>query len=185
MKQLHDKRIAFEEKAKKERQTLSQEHLISTVSMLEEALRKIESQDIPPPKKLKEKLALIRVQINIRKKVYNQKVNIPITSRGKQRSLKVIIQELSEFITAHEAIVQENAITNSLTGVNDPLSLVGKQIQHRFLLECGKCKWFSGVVIGYNHATKAHEVVYEGETEHQFYDLKDDLKEGDIVIVEN
>ena len=31
-------------------------------------------------------------------------------------------------------------------------------------------KWYSGTVIGYNAATKMHEISYEGEDEHCHFD---------------
>ena len=75
------------------------------------------------------KHTLLREQINIRRKVLNQAVKIHITQNKRQRPLRDIINELSDFI-------QENE-------VQLPESLVGKKILHKFEVEDQE-KWFSG-----------------------------------------
>ena len=55
--------------------------------------------------------------------------------------------------------------TSTLLSLILLFSLVGKEIQHKFLLESGGYQWFSGFVVSYNPVNKVHEVAYEGEAE--------------------
>ena len=185
MKQSHEKRRALQAKAKKERQMLSKQHLITTPTELREALEKIDAGDASNSKKKKEKLALIRMQINIRKKVLNQKLSIPFTQHGKQRTQAVSIKEFSEFVGAHKQTDPHVPSTSTQPDISDPVSLVGKEILYQFYLESGEHDWFYGVLISYNAATKTHKLVYEGETEHHHFDLTEDIMQGDIKIMDD
>ena len=53
----------------------------------------------------------------------------------------------------------------------DPFSLVGKEIHHGFIVESGEEQWFCGFVLRYNTNTKMHELIYDGETDHQHLTL--------------
>jgi len=67
--------------------------------------------------------------------------------------------------------------------INDPVSLIGREILHRFKLDSGKYKWFSGVVISYNAKHKTHEIAYDSETDHCHFNLVNDIRDGDLKIV--
>ena len=71
---------------------------------------------------------LLREQINIRKKVLKQKVKIPFTHNQKQRQLKDIIQELSDFIAMNSEDVRKDS------EILTPEFLVGKFV-HKFEVE--------------------------------------------------
>ena len=176
MRRCHERRRVMREKTAREREQLSHEHLITTVEELKRALQDIESEDITTAKKRQQKTSLIQVQINIRKKVLNQKIKIPLSQRGKQRPLTVIIKELIDFIAA-------NPHSDKETVLGDPSFLVGQEILHRFEDESGKESWFSGIVIRYNAENNTHEVVYDGESEHCHFDLTRDIIDGDLKIV--
>ena len=113
--------------------------------------------------------------MKIRRKVLGQTLSIPFTHHRKQRSIGVIIKELSDFIHSHSQSDASNPFSpvgdssSSLFLSSDPFSLVGKTIQHRFCLESGEHKWFCGAVISYNPVAKTHEIAYEDEEEHQHY----------------
>ena len=83
MKRCHERREAIKEKAAREKEVLSHQHLITTVEELKKALQDIESEDITTSRKKKRKTALIRMQINIRKKVLAQRIKIPFSQHGK------------------------------------------------------------------------------------------------------
>ena len=68
--------------------------------------------------------------------------------------------------------------------LDNPLLLVGKKILHKFFLETGEFRWYHGAVTSYNPVTRTHELVYEGELEHQHYDLTENILEGDILSKE-
>lgn len=99
MKQSHQRRQALKAKAQEEQEVLSQEHLIETVSELCEVMDEIDSESIPPSKK-KQKLKVLRTQVNIRKKVLKQNINIPFSKARKQRTVPEIINDL-KFIAEH------------------------------------------------------------------------------------
>ena len=181
MKKSHDKREGLRAKLLKEKEILSNQHLISSPIELKESLEAIDLRPISASKKRKEKLDLIRTQINIRKKVLGQSLNIPFTHQRKQRPIGVIIKELSDFIY-HSELTESHKPTD--LDLSDPMSLVGKAILHKFCLESGEHTWFHGIVISYNAVERTHEIAYEDEPENQHYDLTEDFNEGDIQIVD-
>jgi len=185
MEHSYQRRIIMKEKAVKERQHLSQQHLITTTFELNEALDEINSDvNSTSSKKSKQSLSLIRMQINIRKKVLNQKVNIPFSHKGKQRPLSDIVTDITEFIAAHTQTSEMNSSALMIQpDVSDPTSLIGREIQHRFKLASGKFKWFSGVIISYNAKNKTHEIAYDGEIDHCYFNLVNDIRDGDLKIV--
>lgn len=142
------------EKAAKEKNQLSQQHLICSTAELSEALELIDATEATTSSKNNKKLALIRMQINIRKKVLNQKINIPFSQHRKKLPLLNIIRELSEFIAANPHPISPSPDVH----LPDPFSLVGKEILHRFKLESGEDRWFNGVIVSYNTAAKTHEL---------------------------
>ena len=57
-------------------------------------------------------------------------------------------------------------------------------IQHRFEIDnTSEVKWYHGTVIGYNAATKLHEIEYEVEEEYCYFDFKIDILNGDIKVL--
>jgi hypothetical protein len=179
MKQSHERRKALKAKAQKEKETLSQEHLIETVTELCEAMNEIDSESIPPFKIKQKKLKVLRTQVNIRKKVLKQNVNITFSKARKQRPLPDIINDLKKFIAKNPAHDPSPATPMPTS----PFSIVGKEIQHRFIVESGEEQWFCGFVLGYNTNTKMHELIYDGETDHQHFDLSEDIGNGDVKLL--
>lgn len=51
------------------------------------------------------------------------------------------------------------------------------------MLESGEEEWFRGFVISYNTNTKMHELIYDGETDHQHFDLSEDIANGDVMVL--
>ena len=181
MKQSHQRRQALKAKAQEEQEVLSQEHLIETVSELCEVMDEIDSESIPPSKKKQKKLKVLRTQVNIRKKVLKQNINIPFSKARKQRTVPEIINDLKKFIAEHPQQNQSSATHDHM--YTDPFSLVGKEINHRFMLESGEEEWFRGFVLSYNTNTKMHELIYDGETDHQHFDLSEDIANGDVMVL--
>ena len=59
---------------------------------------------------------------------------------------------------------------------------MGRHISHKFIDEDSQEEvWYEGYIVGYNAATRMHELAYV-EEEIFFYDLTDDLHDGDIVF---
>ncbi len=119
-------------------------------------------------------LALLREQIEVRQKVLNQKVVIPFTCSKKQRPIQDIIDELSQYI-------QRTSSSYVADVVNHPSSLTGKAIWHRFVREEQE-KWYSGTIINYDFVSKLFELVYDDDVEHYFFDLMEDVNNGDLII---
>ena len=73
MMKAHHQREALEKKKQVEKEKLSQQHLITSVHELSAVMSKI--KDCTTASKKSKKLAVIRTQINIRKKVLKQSIN--------------------------------------------------------------------------------------------------------------
>ena len=44
-------------------------------------------------------------------------------------------------------------------------------------------KWYTGTVLEYDCHVKTHEILYDGEQDHCFFDLTMDLINGDLNII--
>ena len=171
-KLIHEKqrREVLLQRTTKEKEKLATLHLITSSAELCDALSDIDSEDSSAKKKAEKKRTLLRDQINIRKKLLKQKIQIPFTQNRRQRPLREIISELSSFIDENSHEIQT------------PESLVGKKVLHKFEVE-GHEKWFSGYVISYDAQSHLHEVSYEEEEEHFFFNLIEDISVGDLTII--
>ena len=74
MKCSHQKQVVSEKRTIEEKRKLSELHFIATTAELEEVLQRVDEKDISQSKKDLEKLKIIKTQINIRKKVLEQKI---------------------------------------------------------------------------------------------------------------
>ena len=69
--------------------------------------------------------------------------------------------------------------------IKEPTTLIGKHIQHRFEVDnTGTVKWYHGIIITFDPSTNLHEIEYEGEEEHCYFDLTIDLFNGDIKVLD-
>ena len=139
-------------------------------------LSEIDEESISAAKKGQKKRALLREQINVRKKVFKEGVNIPFTSKGKQRPLSDIIKEFS----AHLECEGPSSAFNTTRKYTSE-SLVGRRVLHRFQVD-NEERWFSGFIVTYNPRAHLHEIAYDGEEEHCFFNLVEDLSKGDLVV---
>lgn len=69
---------------------------------LHDALSEIDSEAITAKKRMDKKHTLLREQINIRKKVLNQTIKIHMTENRRQRPLRDIINDLTDYIQENE-----------------------------------------------------------------------------------
>lgn len=168
--QAHIKRKALEQRAQKERDMLSQEHLITSSRELRGAISDIDKEIITISKKKAKKLKLLRAQINIRRKLLKQKIQITFSHSRRQRPICEIINELTDFIDANSIPPEYSVI------LSDPYLLVGRSISHKFEMEeTREEKWFSGIIEEYNAATKLHKIIYDDEDEPCYFALTQDL----------
>lgn len=173
----HTKREANKKKLYEEKQKLCQLHLITHSQELEEEMLKIDMRDISATKKRSLKIGILKTQVQIRKKVLGQSVPITFTSNRKQRPVAVILQELCDFI-AHTDLPAE-----FIPFLEQPFTLVGKQIKQRFQDESESCAWYVGTVTDYRVSDKTYSIEYDGEEEVCYFDLTIDFLNGDIIIL--
>lgn len=172
MIQAKRRRDAILQRAKKERSELSQLHLITSPEELSLALAEIDKTKLSEAKKKAKKLNLLKTQVRIRKKVLQQTVGITFTRCRRQRPLGEVIKDLSEFIDNHPS------------DLPDPASLVGRRICHKFELEDTlEEQWYYGSILGYDAATKLHELIYDGEVDHCYFDIVQDLIMGELKVL--
>ena len=118
MAQAHLQREAIKKKTELQRSELSKLHLITTSEELYQLIGDIDATENTASKKRALKLSLLRTQINIRKKVLGQNINITFSHLRKQKPLHIIIQEMSDFLN------QDYHVNSKFT--QDPNALVGK-----------------------------------------------------------
>ena len=171
MIQAHGRLQALRYKEQMEKHTLLKEHLITTPEELYETIANIDKEVSVVTKRKRKKLALLKVQIKMRKKLLKQNIRIVFTHSGKHRPVNEIIQELAGFIASNPV----NMI--------DPFSLVGKRINHKFeLADSHLEQWYSGIVVDYNPISKLHKIKYDGEEDHCQFDITVDYLLGDLVV---
>lgn len=172
MVQHHNQQEIRRKKLELEKSHLRQVQVFLSSEQLHEAIKKIaDNESMTSAAKKKEIKILLSSQVKVRKKLLGQNITIKFSQSGRPRPLSEISQELSHFI-------DESFIS---TIIADPSLLVGHRIDHKFQ-ENETEKWYSGSVVDYDLGSKVHEVVYDGEQDHCFYDLKIDLLNGDLKI---
>ena len=68
--------------------------------------------------------------------------------------------------------------------IPDPITLVGKRMQHKFLdPQNNTFQWYNGTIINYDPVEKKHVVEYDDEPDQHNYDLILDILSGDLVVV--
>ncbi len=175
-----NRRDVLQKRAAEEKERLSKIQIISSVEELKSVLSEIEEESISIVKKRQKKRALVKEQIKIRKTVYRESINIPFTTREKQRPLSDIIRDFSTYLQCHcDHDVIEGVATHSYTSD----ALVGRTVMHKFEIY-NEDKWFSGFIVSYNPNTHLHEIAYD-EEEHCFFNLQEDLSKGDLIIKAN
>ena len=173
------KRVAQKEKLCQEKEKLSQLHLIITSKELREELAKIDSEDMTATKKRSKKSALLKTQVQIRRKILHQSVPIVFTSNRKQRPLANIVTELCDFIENSTLPAEYSSF------LTDPSFLVGRRIKQQFQDgESGATTWYCGTVLDYCVSKKTHSIVYDGDDNQYHYDLAIDLLNGDLIVVD-
>ena len=59
---------------------------------------------------------------------------------------------------------------------------MGRSVLHKFEVN-NEEKWFSGFVVSFNVCTNLHEIVYDEDSEHYFFNLVDDVSQGDLIVI--
>lgn len=171
MMKAHLQREALQKKRQAENEKLMEQHLIASVDELSDTMSKIDTEACTAVNKRSRKLAIIKTQRHIRKKVFKQNINITLTRSRKQRSVADLLQELSDFIRTHCPFSEL---------LEKPHILVGSRIKHRFETN-GERKWFGGMVVSYDPITRSHEIKYDEEEDLCSFDLSIDIVNGDFL----
>ena len=155
--QVHTQRQALLQRAQVEKDKLLEEHLIT--SELHQSISDIDKEQISISKKKKKKITLLKTQVNIRKKLLKEKIQITFSQSRKQLPINDLVKELAEHIAANSLPPEYSAL------ISNPFLLVGKSISHKFELEetCEE-KW-------YRLVTKLYEIAYDEEDESCHFDL--------------
>lgn len=173
----HEKREALQRKAQKQRDELSEHHLITSSDELRQAMIEIEGSSTSQKQMKSKKLVLLKTQINLRKKVLGQSnIHIPFTQSRKQRPVSDILNDLESFI--------DNNPLEYSAYFQDPGTMVGKRIRHKFLdADTNTFQWYDGTILEYDPLEKKHEVKYENETDQYKFDLILDILSGDLEVL--
>ena len=106
--------------------------------------------------------------------MFHQRIPITFTQSRRQRPFNEVIKALSDFLNQNP------------TDVPDLNSIVGQRTGHKFELEETREEhWYYGNVIGYDPLTKLHEVSYDDEEEHCYFDLTQDMISGELKFLES
>jgi len=163
-----------QKRVSQEKERLSKIHVVASVQELKRTLSEIDEESISTVKKNQKKCTLIKEQIKIRKKIFQERINVPFTNSGKPRSLSVLIKDFTSYL-------QSNSVHDVIGGAQDvgytSDALVGLKILHKFQVN-GEQEWFEGFIISYNANTHLHKVAYDKEEENCFFNLQEDLARG-------
>ena len=170
MIQSHKRQEVLRRKLELEKNQLSQLHPLKSFMM------PLKNESMTATKQKKEVKTLLSHQVKIRKKLLGQDIQIEFSHSRRQHPLSEIIRELSDYIDQHSQELSPF--------VADPSTLVDQHISHKFEdEETNEVKWYTGTVLGHDCHVKTHEILYDGERDHCFFDLTKDLINGDLKII--
>ena len=95
--QVHTQRQALLQRAQVEKDKLLEEHLI-TSEELHQSISDIDKEQISISKKKKKKITLLKTQVNIRKKLLKEKIQITFSQSRKQLPINDLVKELAEHV---------------------------------------------------------------------------------------
>ena len=180
--QKHKEIEVAKQKKEKEIEKLSKIHLINSVSELHNVLSSIdENPTLSNSKNKTKKIELLKEQVKYRKQLLKQNIKLVFTINGKQRPLTELVTEVEEIIREYQG---QNVNTANTTTGTDATALVGKRINHKFVVDEEEV-WYTGSVISYNSVKQLHTVVYDNEDEPSFFNLLEDLAVGDLLVIED
>ena len=165
-----------QEQNKKERMELSRIFVIANTTDFETVLKEIDDDEhLSTSKKTNKKKELLKMQIRVRKVMFDQKIKLQFTRGGRTIPVDQILEKFK--------IVIDNDPIPTVPAFN-PAMLVHKEIQHRFYNRKSKrYEWYKGHILGYNAQSSKFEVKYEDEEEHCFFHLMTDYAIGDLDIL--
>ena len=74
--------------------------------------------------------------------------------------------------------------SSSATILSNPMALIGSHIKHKFVTDDSQVKWHKGTIVNYDNEEQVFEIIYEGDDDHYFFDLSQDVMLGDLVLID-
>ena len=160
-----------EEKRRLEIEKLSSIPVIRTTQALQQEIETIDKDKaITIPGKEKKKLELLKDQVRIRNKLFNQPTKITFSTSGMQKTSDMLLQEVLDMLQ-RETQKRSNASTvNSKAKktrqmatqyLSVPNELVGKDIVHRFVNdETEEEELWDGNIVAYDSTTNTHSIIH-------------------------
>ena len=157
--------------------------LIVTVEEFDEQRQALFSLSIPSSLKEAELRVLIKRQVQLRNKVYNQSVTLKQSESGKLKPVNHLCEELNSIIKNNPVKLQAHPETlhQELHVVFDkPSLLVGCKVKHRFEIE-KKLVWYEGKIVMYRK--QEFSILYPSTDETCIFsreEIKEDFYSGDF-----
>ena len=139
-------------------------------------------------KKKTAKVKALKIQLKFQQKVLCQSCSDQSLFKFSQNRKQYTIDQLTSNLLK---LLEESSITNetSVLATKEkeillkPQLLVGKRINHRFV-ESGELVWYKGTVLQMLD-TREFEVMYDEEDDICCFSLLDDIKNGDLLILDS
>ena len=151
--------------------------LIKSEQELEKAIQDIEEKRLNNRQCQLEKMTLIKNLLRQHATIRKQKV-VPFSVNRKP---KTFYQLKADYISLFNNQEHIPAKKPRLDFTNNPELMVGNCIKQKFI-EDGCEQWYEGYVHAYDPKCGLHEVVYNGESKHYFYNLLEDLEDNSLII---
>ena len=113
--------------------------------------------------------------------INKQKV-VPFSANRKPKTYNELKADYIHLMTCLEHDKPPTAKKQKLDFVNSPELLVGNRIKQKFN-EDGEVQWYEGYVVSFSSDSRLHEVVYNGDSEHYFYNLLEDLEYDSLLVL--
>ena len=133
-----------------------------------------------------EKIKVLKLQINFRRKILNQSHPDSSVFKFSQNRKQYSIDRLKHNL--FRLLIEENPpdeddipVPSPENILAEPELLVGQRIRHQFKVN-GKLSWYEGTVLKRNAVTNEFEVIYDGEDDTYWFPLLEDISTGDLLV---
>lgn len=110
-----------------------------------------------------------------------QTLPVTFTTNRKQRQVADITKELCDFIN------KTGVPSDFASFLEQPISLVGKRLKHRFEDKTDSPEsnytWYYGTILDYRVSDKTHGIKYDEDDEIYYFDVTIDFFNGDLIII--
>ena len=177
LEKAHQKEI----RAKSTMEKLESIPIINSEQELEKTIQDIEEMRLNRKECEAEKLRLIKNLLKRHALTTKRKV-VPFSVNRKPKTFQQLKAEYIHLFTTFEPDEHPTTKKQKIDFTNSPELLVGNRIQQK-LMEDGATQWYEGYVVSFDTDSRLHEVVYNGESEHYFYNLLEDFKDNSLLVL--